>query len=375
MSETPSHSSDGNFSRSTPSGSPVDILSLASRQLDGDLTKEETRQLEQLSAEHLTQVRVFQRQTSFISALLKNAPLIPIEASLISGVALPERFVEAPSVAVIEDAARLSPPPRRKFASVVSMLVMTGCLLVALIAPPTECSNLPRITASWKVQQAAERATANLPADDSWNVVVVQMDDHDRARTMQKVRAVVRNHGFEFARSAGEEMPTWLGVVLSADASESLSLIKDIQQSVPEGTIERDPMRIAESSREELIAAVRESLQYPTQSELHHGKVYLAMPDIERGNAEQSLVAAMEKQTSANTALTPAAAAATNPNMQADEANNAIALRSESSVADVAPRAVNQADAQAKLLETPQKSGVVLVVFQFASLPASDHKI
>lgn len=374
MSKTPSHSSAGNSSGSNSASVPVDILSLASRQLDNDLTADETLKLRQLAQEHLRQVQIFQSQASCISALLKNAPLNRAETCLISGVVLPDRPVEAPSVAVIDQTKSPTPPARRKFASVVSMLVMAGCLLVAVLAPPSEYSNLPRITASWKVQQAAERATAHLPSDDSWNVVVVRMDDHDQSRTMQKVRAVVRSHGFEFARSAGEEMPKWLGVVLSANASESLSLIHDIQQTVPEGTIERDPMRIAESSRAELIAAVRESLQYPTQSELHHGKVYLAMPDIDRINAEQTLIAAMEQEASA----APAAAPVLNAVEPADETHSGVALNQvESSVAitDTATRATQNVVSSANPVDTPHKPGVVLVVFQFDSLPTTDHKI
>ncbi len=196
------------------------------------------------------------------------------------------------TIAVRDTNAR---PPRQKFAGVVSILAMVGCLLVALIAPHTDDSALPRITASWKIRKAAANVVADFPSEERWNVVVVRMDDQDRTAAMQAVQKVVKEHGFDFARSAGKEMPEWLGVVLSAGADESKALLDDLRSKVSIESVEQDPLRIAESSREELIAAVQESLRYPTMSELHHGKVYLAMPEHDDKVATiGSLIAAAE---------------------------------------------------------------------------------
>jgi hypothetical protein len=223
-------------------------------------------------------------------------------------------------------------------------------LIVAVLSPPTEYGNLPRITASWKVQQAAEVAAADFPSDESWNLVVVRTNEDDRSGAMKRVQTVMRDHGFEFARSTGKEMPTWLGIVLATSEAKGQALIQDIEQSIPGGSIERDPQRFAESSRAELIAAVRESLRYPTQSELHHGKVYLAMPDLEQFGTDGALIAAMERSRTEDSMSGESELESSRRSLTADAYRPKQAIPEES------------------LADGSHQSEVVLVVFQFDSL-------
>lgn len=365
MSETPSPADN---SQSSPSLD--ELLQLASCHQDGEITESDHPSLEMATGTRLAEVHLFQRRMKLISSGLKNAPVKNILGLLVNLESLAKQTSVPAVVISVADFPATTQSPRRKFAGVVSMLVMAGCLLVAVLTSSSEYGGLPRVTANRKTQLAAEVASADFPSNDSWNVVVVQMHDRDRSRAMKKVQSVVRSHGFEFARSAGEEMPKWLGVVLSANESESRALINDIRKSVAEGSVEHDPLRVAESSREELIAAVRESLRYPTQSELHHGKVYLALPDLDRMATDDLLIAEVDRTersepTQADAKLLFSA--------QGDEVT--VAGSDVTSTENDASSKMTQKISRDAATTGVNRTGIVLVVFQFDPASPADLKI
>lgn len=362
MTETPSPAD-----RSQPSPSLEEMLQLASSHQDGEITESDRTSQEMAIGTRLAEVHLFQRRMKLISRGLKNAPVKNIPGLLVNLESLSKQTSVPAVVISVADFPATTPSPRRKFAGVVSMLVMAGCLLVAVLTSSSEYSGLPRVTASRKTQLAAEIASADFPSNDSWNVVVVQMHDRDRSRAMKKVQSVVRSHGFEFARSAGEEMPKWLGVVLSANESESRALINDIRKSVAEGSVEHDPLRVAESSREELIAAVRESLRYPTQSELHHGKVYLALPDLDRLASGNVTIAKVEHALSSEPTQDVAEVFTARGNEVAVVGSEAASRETDASRKMINAGAFDAGSAN--------RTGVVLVVFQFDPASPPDLKI
>lgn len=363
MSETPS-SAD----RPQLSPSLEELLQLASCHQDGEITESDRPSQEMATGTRLAEVHLFQRRIKLISSGLKNAPVKNIPGLLVNLESLSKQTSVPAVVISVADFPTTAPAPRRKFAGVVSMLVMAGCLLVAVLTSSSEYSGLPRVTANRKTQLAAEVASADFPSNDSWNVVVVQMHDRDRSRAMKKVQSVVRSHGFEFARSAGEEMPKWLGVVLSANESESRALINDIRKSVAEGSVEHDPLRVAESSREELIAAVRESLRYPTQSELHHGKVYLALPDLDRLASGNVSIAKIDR--TEHSEPTPAAA-----EVLSSARGNEVTVAGSEATSRETDASSKMIDAGAFDAGSANRTGMVLVVFQFDPASPPDLKI
>ncbi|MFN9720984.1 MAG: hypothetical protein ACK58L_19990 [Planctomycetota bacterium] len=331
-----------------------DLLLHASAVLDGETYGDMPELSGRASREALALADQFQQDAMIVSALLRKIPVQTLSSPLIHSRDLQGLDRESSRVRISVGHGPGERPSRQKFAGVVSILTMTGCLLIGLFAPHTDESALPRITASWKVRKAAASAVTDFPSEDHWNVVVVRMDHRDRIAAMQAVQRVVREHGFDFARSAGKEMPDWLGVVLSADADESRALLEDLRNTVPMESVEQDPTRIAESTREELIAAVQESLRYPTMSELHYGKVYLAMPESDRQTSmEVSRVAA------ADIDLPTTHLSGTESQARTSSAIEASAGAPATATEDLSRR----------------QDGVTLVVFQFDQLPAADLKI
>lgn len=81
-----------------------------------------------------------------------------------------------------------------------------------------------------------------------------------------------------------------MGFVLTSAEPRSQQIVSEMGAGIEETSIETDPQRVGESSAEELISRIRTSLASPSQSELFHGMVYLAVPN------SHELVAAIGKR-------------------------------------------------------------------------------
>lgn len=346
--------SESQSENTPPRSSNAELLEFASAILDG-IQPDATTATTGSELSESPAVRQFQRDARAVGSLLRMIPVQKVGKPLVQSDEL-QREGASSAVEIVAVRDVKARPPRQKFAGVVSILMMVGCLLIAVVAPHTDDAELPRITASWKIRKAAANVVAEFPSEEQWNVVVVRMDDQDRTAAMQAVQKIVKEHGYDFARSAGKEMPEWLGVVLSAGADESKALLDDLRNKVSIESVEQDPLRIAESSREELIAAVQESLRYPTMSELHHGKVYLAMPEND------------DKQESVDT-LIAAAKVAADKSMSRQEGHG-----DEPRVPSLVPPTSDEPALTSEHATSP-RDGVMLVVFQFAPEVAVDLKI
>ncbi len=136
---------------------------------------------------------------------------------------------------------------------------------------------------------AADDAAANTSTDDvitplvqsdNWNVVVVKVDGQDRDQAMDRIASIVMEHGLRLQRSNGEGRPEWVGVVLTSADGASEDVVTAMENGMSESTASRDTAgsRMSPEASSKIIAAVRESLQYPTRSELHHGRIFVALP-------------------------------------------------------------------------------------------------
>jgi hypothetical protein len=116
-----------------------------------------------------------------------------------------------------------------------------------------------------------------------WDVVVLEVSSSDRSVAMKQIEAFMQKHGFNMNEHRDEVKtgsPDWLGVVLTSAPAVPQQMTDDAVSQGIVDDVEWDPRTIAETSREDLIDAVRRSLQTPTESELIHGRVYVAVPRI-----------------------------------------------------------------------------------------------
>ena len=109
--------------------------------------------------------------------------------------------------------------------------------------------------------------------------MLVKVGAADRQDVRDKVQGVLQQHGLLLADTAPVQMPDWLGVVLTSDSLLQQSLVQAVSMAVGGAPAEWNPSRILSASREELIEAVRRSLESPTQAELARGEIYVAVRD------------------------------------------------------------------------------------------------
>lgn len=131
--------------------------------------------------------------------------------------------------------------------------------------------------ASPSFAESNEEFVKPLWESDNWNLVVVKVNGQNQDEAMDLIQKIVNRHGLHLQRSAGADQSQWLGVVLTSATSDSENVLAAMesvggsQSGLPSGSM-------TDSTKVEIIDAVRESLRHPTRSELHHGKIFLALP-------------------------------------------------------------------------------------------------
>jgi hypothetical protein len=116
-----------------------------------------------------------------------------------------------------------------------------------------------------------------LLTEQDWNVVVVRVRSGSPEDVLKELRSLLSRHGLELARSQPTTRPEWLGVFLPASIPARQKLLDEVQQSLTVDPPEWDPAEIMRSSRESILAAVRQSLSSPTRSELIRGELFVAV--------------------------------------------------------------------------------------------------
>jgi len=125
---------------------------------------------------------------------------------------------------------------------------------------------------------AAELAEVRTLVDAAeWKVVVVKVGSHDRSEVVDKVGIVLGRHGLELEQSGSEAAAGWVGLVLTPRVGAHQTLIRDVEIAVGGAPVEWDPAEVLSSTREQIIAAVRQSLKSPTESELKRGEIFVAV--------------------------------------------------------------------------------------------------
>lgn len=230
------------------------------------------------------------------------------------------------------------------------------------IASPAKMASRVRADDRTLVESDLENSADHSSIDpliqsDNWHVVVVKVDGQDRDMAMDRIHAIVQEHGLRLQKSAGHDQSDWLGVVLTSAMARSSEVLTAMERDLGEPTPAAAESKLDTSRHAEIIAAVRESLRYPTRSELHSGRIFVALPTLQ----DAKLVAGAKSDSASNRPGNAASVPADPKPAAITDAADALPVQPEAVVAKRAAR--NQIAAVA---EAHSASAVVtLVVFEF----------
>jgi len=301
-----------------------EALMLTSRELDEMLTDAERARLADLESVWTNEVARFRSQSRQLRSTLQSLPQTNVQMQLWQQSELTDSQIPAPRPIVAV--------PRRGTQTLILgsvSVVICALLLMIVRAPQTDFASSERAGSSAAMSPAsiaveqdalladsdvmvgvgggsvvglnaaamtdtdsgvAEDSIQPLIESENWNVVVVKVEGQDRDQVMDRIQSIVHAHGLRLQRSAGQDEPEWLGVVLTSAVEGSDEVVNAMEQDAAHSstnfTKNKDNISAKAKSSEanttkasaEIVAAVRRSLQYPTLSELHHGRVFVALP-------------------------------------------------------------------------------------------------
>jgi len=371
-----------------------EALQLVSRRLDCRLSAAEEGRLKALEVEFPRETATFQRHCGNLRSAFRAMHVQPVGGSLITAIPLAERELLA------NEAIGIGRPllQRTSVRAAIGAVVLTCGLLFAFsrIADNPAQFGADAVIVAGGEQNVPGAATADdagvtpeLASDvsglaesafpfaadldsvtaegldavrpllqtDQWNIVVLKVSSKDRAIAMDQIQAILRSNGLSVRglnKESGLDKSAWLGVVLTSAPTSNQKFIDDaILQGVAESA-DWEPREIAEASQKELINAIRRSLNFPTESELYHGEVYV---EVSRTAPSPESLAAVTHPADGDTI--------------ADAGSNAKDgnAKSFSLPADPAPAVDNVPAAPGSETVLSNVSGVTLVVFQFQPDP------
>ncbi len=178
-----------------------------------------------------------------------------------------------------------------------------------------------------------------------WRIVVVQVNSKDRDDVMRDIEAIVAENDMNIRTvvERDDAHDIRFGVLLTSAGVDEEDFINSVVPQADAKSTDWNAESVAESSRENLISRLQQSLKTPTYSELHFGQVYVALPKRSASIdvADRKLVA--RRDVADNTTLPGRAAK---------------------------KMAVSPSEARTNALLEPRKP--VLLVFEFTD-PSNDH--
>ncbi len=117
-----------------------------------------------------------------------------------------------------------------------------------------------------------------------WNVVVLRAPESLQQTAVKKIESVCQEHGLTLASRPGsaeaEDTVDRFGVVLtSSEAGDQDAIVAELEKALSIEEKSTDLPSWSKMSQPEIAAAVRRSLESPTQSELFQGNIHIAAPD------------------------------------------------------------------------------------------------
>ena len=188
-----------------------------------------------------------------------------------------------------------------------------------------------------------------------WKVVVVKVGSHGRGEIVDKVGIVLSRYGLELEQSGPESTEGWLGVVLTPRLGSHRELIQEVEVAVG-APVEWDPAEVLSSTREQIIAAVRQSLKSPTESELKRGEIFVAVTSQSKGDLAETGKESAQPQESLIAGKAPVGVAG----VKADSAGSAGSVEER-----IGAGVVNSTLRDSGSGVEPLTQKVTLVVFEF----------
>lgn len=288
------------------------IKFLLSRQLDGDLTPEESAGLALL--QQTDAHRGCLAAMTDLRGQMKALPVKPVSASFAVSVHDAIKQVSLTALAASTPDARRGRIIRGIIA--VSVTACAAALVLLLQPPANNTRQLAKTGDSPPARQTihipatvavADKAAAQVSTEpeasappstvaelhaiaqqnqmrvfienDDWDIVVVQVHSKDRETVMRNIEALVAQNGMAIQSVAGnDDDDTRFGILLTSTDVKDNAFINSVVSETDAKSAEWNSQLVANSTRESLIHSVQESLKTPTHSELHFGQVFMALP-------------------------------------------------------------------------------------------------
>lgn len=275
---------------------------LLSRQLDGDLTSEESLELAEMpqneaAAEYLSRITDLNRQLNSMSvnpvseafsmsvrdAILRHSALVPAAraAESRSGWSMPAIVSVTMAVCALGLVIVLRPAGPEKMSRIVAQsdIPASHSEMVTLPEVSAENSDAKVVTTEQGVLLPQDELRPFLESDD-WRIVVVQVNSKDREDVMRDIQSLVAKNDMNIRSvvSNDELHSGRLGVLLTSTGVDEKDFIDSVVPQTDARLTDWNAQTVAESSRESLINRMQESLKTPTYSELNFGQVYVTLP-------------------------------------------------------------------------------------------------
>jgi len=306
------------------------ILFLFSRQLDGDLTQEESAELAVL--QQTDAHRGFLASMIDLRGQMKSLPVRPVAASFATSVhdAIHRDPMTVPATS--------APNARRgRITRGIVAVSVTACAAALMLFLRSQ--DVDSTDGTTQIVQHEELRP--FLENDQWRIVVLKVHSKDRKEVMRIVESLAAKNGMDIQSIVGKvdhDHDPRFSVLFTSTGDDDNALIDNVISETDAQSADWNPQSVAESTSESFIRRIQESMKTPTFSELHFGQVYVVLP-----NAAKASAAASQTQMAQNDAVEGAS-----PGSAATE--RAAAPPNDVATARIVPSAQN----------TP-----VLVVFEF----------
>jgi hypothetical protein len=303
-----------------PETSRLRLLELCSRDLDNDLNEREQAELHALKTEFPGVAERFGSDAARVSGLMRELPVTGVPVQLRKAVRKQLRTGQP----VAEPAVRqpLPSPQRRSgrwLVTGVSLSTLAASLAVAVFlrlpAAPDQGARvaelrdaatdsaasaevfapLPQADATIEPSEPGIAASEVMLAGDTLQILEIRIDAAKRNSVEKWLADVGLRSGMGIQvdrRTVGsDEFP--YDFLYTTAPVEPLGFLGAMVDAGVDGDATWNPARPANMDREELVRKLLQSMKSPTQSELHFGRMYVAVPNPVEPAAPAKSVAAL----------------------------------------------------------------------------------
>ena len=272
---------------SRPPAETARILLLFSRQLDGDLTQEESAELAGLQQTDAQQG--FFASMTDLRGQMKALPVKPVAASFATSVldAIHQESITAPATS--------TPNARRgRIMRWIVAVSVTACAAALMLWQRSQELDFSVDLSARATQIAQPEKMRPFIENDQWRIVVVTVNSKDPKEVLRIVESLAAKNGMDIQSVVSNDNHDARFAVLFTSTGDSDNAFFDsvIAETDPQSA-DWNPQLVADSTGESCIRRIQESMKTPTLSELHFGKVYVALPNSSKAFAadSQTLVA------------------------------------------------------------------------------------